>query len=332
MHGLAAKRKTMGLEQLMKNVDKEFGKGSLIRLGDKVGQKVPSIPTGLFELDNIVIGSGGIPLGRITEFFGPEMGGKSSLALATVAEAQKLNYNCVFIDAEHSFDPTWAEKCGVDVENLLVSQPENGEVALELADVLIKSEEIQLIVVDSVAALVPKAELDGDMGDRHIGLLARLMSQAMRKICPSVYRANCAVIFINQIRENIGNTYNPTTTPGGKALKHTATLRLDIRRLSSLATGEKKDREIHGTTVKITAAKNKVSAPYKYTEVELLFTGGFDKLGALASYAVKKGIIKQSGTWYSYNENQIGQGISSIKNLLTTNNVFMEEIKQALLV
>lgn len=278
------------------NIEKTFGKGSIVKMGERVNVPIAVIPTGIYELDDYVIQAGGFPRGRIVEVYGPEAGGKTTLTLQVIAQAQKTGGLAAFIDAEHSFDPTWASKLGVDVNNLFVSQPDSGEQALEIAEELVRSEAFDIIVIDSVAALVPQAELDGEMGDANVGLQARLMSKALRKLTGIVSKSSTTFVFINQIREKIGVMYgSPETTTGGRGLKFYASLRLDVRRISTIKDGETPV----GNKVKIKAAKNKVGAPFRACEVDLLFDGGFDGAGSLVDAAVAIGSIEKSGAWYT---------------------------------
>lgn len=285
-----------------KELEKRFGDGAIIRMGDKVNIKIPCIPSGIYSLDHFVIQAGGIPRGRITEIYGPESGGKTSLALTVIAQAQKLGGLAAFIDAEHALDPTYAQALGVDVENLYISQPDSGEQALETTEALIRSGAFDIVAIDSVAALVPQAELDGEMGDAPMGLQARLMSQAMRKLTGVVSKTNTALVFINQVREKIGVMYgNPEVTTGGRALKFYASLRLDIRRVSTQKDG---DVAIENT-VKIKAAKNKVGAPFRVCEVNIEFGKGFDLVGSYIDAGVLNGVLSKSGAWFVYEGEKI---------------------------
>lgn len=294
-------------------IEKDHGKGAIFNLGKKVGIDWPCISTGLVSLDWDVLGIGGIPRKRITEIYGPESGGKTTMALHTVANAQKQGDLAAYIDVENALDPNWAKKLGVDVDALNVSQPDNGEQALEIVETLIKSNAFGIIVVDSVAALVPKAELDGDMGDAHMGLQARLMSQAMRKLTFALSKSPTALVFINQIREKIGVMFgSPETTPGGRALKFYASVRLDIRRISAVKMGE----DVAGNLVKIKAVKNKLSAPFKQTETELLFDRGFDSTGNTLSLGIELGIVEKNGAWLNYKGERLGQGFDKARDLL----------------
>jgi len=311
-----AAEKQKAAEAAFATIEKDHGKGSIFDLSKKVGMDWPHIPTGLIGLDHTVLGIGGIPRGRITEIYGPESGGKTTLTLHTIASAQRAGELCAFIDAENALDPTWANKIGVDVGKLAVSQPDNGEQALEIVQTLIESQAFGVVVVDSVAALVPKAELDGDMGDAHMGLQARLMSQAMRKLSGAVARSNTALIFINQIRDKIGVMFgSPETTTGGRALKFYASLRLDVRRVSGIKIGD----EVTGNQVRIKTAKNKMAPPYRDTVVELKFDRGFDTTGNLVSTAVDMGVVEKSGSWLSYKGERLGQGQENARELLDNN-------------
>lgn len=316
------------IEQVATSVNKEFGEGSLVSLGDKVGHKVPSIPTGMPTLDHCVIGCGGIPRGRITEIFGPESSGKTTLALTAVANAQRAGGKAAFIDAEHALSPKWMSTLGVDVDKLMVSQPDNGEQALSIAEYLANTGEVDIIVVDSVASLVPKAELEGDMGESHMGLQARLMGQAMRKLGGAISKTNTAVIFINQIRHKIGIMFgSPETTTGGNALKFYASVRLDIRRREAIKDGEL----IIGNKVDIKAIKNKLSAPFRETEEELYFDRGFDTMGSVFEYATTLGIIEKAGSWYSFKGERIGQGKKNAIDFLHKNDSLFFEINSTLI-
>ncbi|MBL8663806.1 MAG: recombinase RecA [Candidatus Odyssella sp.] len=308
--------KSKALESAMSQIERAFGKGSIMRLG--VGQKaleIEAIPTGSLSLD-IALGIGGLPKGRIVEIFGPESSGKTTLALHVVAEAQKRGGACAFVDAEHALDPTYAEKLGVKLEDLLISQPDAGEQALEIADTLVRSGAIDVLVVDSVAALVPKAELEGEMGDSHMGLQARLMSQALRKLTSSISRSQTLVIFINQIRMKIGVMFgNPETTTGGNALKFYASVRLDIRRI-----GQIKERDqVVGNQTKVKVVKNKVAPPFKVVTFDIMYGEGISKSGELVDMGVAAGLIEKSGAWFSFEDQRIGQGRENAKQFLKDN-------------
>ena len=296
--------KEKALQAALAQIDRQFGKGTVMRMGDKEQQAIPSISTGSLGLD-IALGIGGLPRGRIVEIYGPESSGKTTLTLQTIAEAQKKGGTCAFIDAEHALDPIYAEKLGVNVADLIISQPDTGEQALEVADMLVRSGAIDVLVVDSVAALTPKAEIEGDMGDHHVGLQARLMSQALRKITGNIKNANCMAIFINQIRMKIGVMFgNPETTTGGNALKFYSSVRLDIRRIGSVKDGD----EVVGSDTRVKVVKNKVAPPFKQTEFQILYGQGINRLGEIIDYGVKLGFVDKAGAWYSYNGDKIGQG------------------------
>lgn len=317
-----AEDKNKALEAAVKEIEKQFGKGSVMRLGDKVHEKMEVIPTGSVSLD-LALGVGGYPKGRIIEIYGPESSGKTTFALHAIAEAQKQGGIAAFIDAEHALDPRYAHALGVDVDNLIVSQPDTGEQALEIADQLIRSGAIAICVVDSVAALVPKAEIDGDMGDAHIGIQARLMSQAMRKLSGAINKSNTVAIFINQIREKVGVMFgSPETTSGGRALKFYASIRLDIRRVEQIKRGD----EAIGNLTRIKVVKNKVAPPFKTCDVDLMYGKGINKEGEILDMAVKYDIIEKSGSWFSYKEEKLGQGRENIKEYLAQNPNLMQEI------
>ena len=317
-----AEEKNKALEQAVKEIEKQFGKGSIMRLGDKVMEKMEVIPTGSVQLD-IALGVGGYPKGRIIEIYGPESSGKTTFALHAIAEAQKQGGIAAFIDAEHALDPRYAHALGVDVDNLIVSQPDTGEQALEIADTLIRSGAIAIVVVDSVAALVPKAEIDGDMGDSHIGIQARLMSQAMRKLSGAISKSNCVAIFINQIREKVGVMFgSPETTSGGRALKFYASVRLDIRRVEQIKKG---DQPI-GNLTRIKVVKNKVAPPFRTCDVDLIYGKGVCREAEILDMAVKFDIIEKSGSWFSYKDEKLGQGRENIKDYLAQNPNLMQEI------
>ncbi len=296
--------KEKALQAALTQIDRQFGKGTVMRLGDSERVAIPSISTGSLGLD-VALGIGGLPRGRIVEIYGPESSGKTTLTLQVIAEAQKKGGTCAFIDAEHALDPIYAEKLGVNVDDLIISQPDTGEQALEVADMLVRSGAIDVIVVDSVAALTPKAEIEGDMGDHHVGLQARLMSQALRKITGNIKNANCMAIFINQIRMKIGVMFgNPETTTGGNALKFYSSVRLDIRRIGSVKDGD----EVVGSETRVKVVKNKVAPPFKQAEFQILYGHGINRLGEVVDYGVKQGLIDKAGAWYSYNGDKIGQG------------------------
>ncbi len=317
--------KLKALDLAMTQIDRQFGKGSIMRLGDdSVKIAVDVIPTGCLSLD-ACIGVGGIPRGRITEVFGPESSGKTTLALHIIAQAQKAGGYAAFVDAEHALDPLYAAKLGVNTHDLLVSQPDHGEQALEITETLVRSNAIDVIVIDSVAALVPRAELEGEMGDSHVGLQARLMSQALRKLTGSVSKSNTAVIFINQIREKIGVMFgNPETTTGGRALKFYTSLRLDIRRIATIKEGNANI----GSRTRVKVVKNKMAPPFKETEFDLTFDQGISYVGDVLDTAVEAGFVQKSGAWYSYGDERIGQGRESAKNYLTENKELMGKLEQ----
>lgn len=316
--------KRKALDAAMSQIEKQFGKGSVMKLGDFKSMEVEAISTGALNLD-IALGIGGIPRGRIIEIYGPESSGKTTLALHAVAEAQKLGGEAAFIDAEHALDPSYAKKIGVDIDNLIVSQPDTGEQALEIAEALIRSGAIDIIVVDSVAALVPKAEIDGDMGDSHIGLQARLMSQALRKLAGAINKTNAIIIFINQLREKVGVMFgNPETTAGGRALKYYASVRMDIRRIESI----KQDGEVIGNRTRVKVVKNKVAPPFREAEFDIVYGKGISKEGSVLDLAVDLDIIQKAGSWFSYNGERIGQGRENIKNMLAENPEFMAEVEK----
>ena len=311
------------LNATLEKLEKNFGKGSIMRLGDNAVDNIEVISTGSIGLD-AALGVGGYPKGRIIEIYGPESSGKTTLAIHAIAEAQKQGGIAAFIDAEHAFDRFYAEKLGVNTADLLVSQPDNGEQALEIADNLIRSGAIDIIVIDSVAALTPKSEIEGDMGDSKVGLQARLMSQAMRKLTATISKTNCCCIFINQLREKIGVMFgNPETTTGGNALKFYASVRIDIRRQSQIKDGDL----AAGNHVKVKVVKNIVAPPFRSTEFDIMFGEGISKMGELVDIGVEKGIIKKSGAWFSYNDTKIGQGRDNVKQLLADNPELAEEIE-----
>lgn len=319
-----ATEKLKALKLTIDKIDKDFGKGSVMKLGEKEKIDIESISTGSLGLD-IALGIGGLPRGRVIEIYGPESSGKTTIATHVIAEAQKSGGICAFIDAEHAFDASYAKKLGVDVDNLLISQPDYGEQALEIADRLILSGALDVVVIDSVAALVPKGELEGEMGDSKMGLQARLMSQALRKLTASISRTGCCCIFINQLREKIGVMFgNPETTTGGNALKFYASVRLDIRRVSQLKDGENSI----GNRVRVKVAKNKVAPPFQKAEFDIIFGEGISKVGELVDMGVQFDILKKSGSWYSYGDTKLGQGRDSVKQLLADNPEMAEEIEQ----
>ena len=321
---MAAKDKEGSVENALNQIHRQFGKGSIMRMGSAAIEKIPVISTGALSLD-IALGVGGFPKGRITEVYGPESSGKTTLALHVVAEAQKLGGTAAFIDAEHALDTAYAERLGVDVDNLLVSQPDFGEQALEIAEILIRSGGVDIIVIDSVAALVPKAEIDGNIGDSHMGLQARLMSQAMRKFAGVLNKSNTVLIFINQIRMKIGVMFgNPETTTGGNALKFYSSLRLDIRRIGALKDGQ----EIVGNRTKVKVVKNKVAPPFQIAEFDIVYGEGISKEGDLLDLAVEQDIVDKSGSWYSYQDERIGQGRENAKRFLRDHPEMFSDIDQ----
>ena len=315
--------KEKALEAALGQIEKQFGKGTVMRMGEDKREVIPSISTGSLGLD-IALGIGGLPKGRIVEIYGPESSGKTTLTLQVIAEAQKAGGTCAFIDAEHALDPVYAEKLGVEVDDLIVSQPDTGEQALEVTDMLVRSGACDVLVVDSVAALTPRAEIEGEMGDHHVGLQARLMSQALRKLTSNIKTANCLVIFINQIRMKIGVMFgNPETTTGGNALKFYSSVRLDIRRIGAVKEGE----EVVGNETRVKVVKNKVSPPFKKAEFQILYGRGINRYGELVDLGVKNGLIDKSGAWYAYKGNKIGQGKANVGIYLTENPEIATEIE-----
>src|SRR3954463_10153870 len=315
--------KLKALQLTLDKLEKSYGKGTIMKLGDSVIEPTEVISTGSLGLD-IALGVGGLPKGRVIEIFGPESSGKTTLTIHAIAEAQKKGGIAAFIDAEHAFDRTYAQKLGVDVENLLISQPDNGEQALEIADNLIRSGAIDIIVIDSVAALVPKAEIEGEMGDSKMGLHARLMSQALRKLTGTISKTGCCCIFINQLRDKIGVMFgNPETTTGGNALKFYASVRLDIRRISQIKDGD----AITGNRTRVKVVKNKVAPPFRQVEFDIIFGEGISKVGEIIDMGVDLGILQKSGSWFAYNENKIGQGRDNVKQFLLDNPEVAEEIE-----
>jgi recombination protein RecA len=315
--------KLKALQLTMEKLDKTFGKGAVMKLGDSPVEKVEVIPTGSITLD-LALGINGYPKGRVVEIYGPESSGKTTLAIHAIAEVQKQGGIAAFIDAEHAFDQFYAKKLGVDVANLLISQPDNGEQALEIADNLIRSGAVDLVVIDSVAALTPKAEIEGEMGDSQMGLQARLMSKALRKLTGSISKAGCCCIFINQLREKIGVMFgNPETTTGGNALKFYSSVRLDIRRSTQLKDGE----EVIGNRVKVKVVKNKVAPPFRKAEFDIMYGEGISKVGEIIDLGVELNILKKSGSWFSYGETRLGQGRDSIKTLLLDNLELADELE-----
>jgi recombination protein RecA len=317
------KEKLKALELTLGKIEKDFGKGTIMKLGDSVVEDVPSISSGSIALD-IALGVGGYPRGRVVEIYGPESSGKTTLAIHAIAEAQKAGGIAAFIDAEHAFDRFYAQRLGVDVENLLISQPDNGEQALEITDHLVRSGAVDIIVIDSVAALTPKAEIEGEMGDSKMGLQARLMSQALRKLTANINKTNTCCIFINQLREKIGVMFgNPETTTGGNALKFYATTRIDIRRISQLKEGD----ETLGNRVRVKIVKNKLAPPFRKAEFDLLFGEGISRLGELIDLGVEQEVVKKAGSWFSYGETRLGQGRDAVKSLLNDNPELADEIE-----
>ena len=318
--------KKKALDAALSQIERAFGKGSIMKLGDGAAVETEAIPTGSIGLD-VALGIGGIPRGRVVEIYGPESSGKTTLALSCVAEAQKLGGTCAFIDAEHALDPIYAGKLGVNVDELLISQPDAGEQALEITDTLVRSGAIDLVVIDSVAALVPRAELEGEMGDSHVGLQARLMSQALRKLTASIARSHCCVLFINQIRMKIGVMYgSPETTTGGNALKFYASVRLDIRRIGAV-----KDRdEVVGNQTRVKVVKNKLAPPFRMVEFDIMYGKGISRTGELIDLGLKAGVIDKSGSWYSHDSERIGQGRENAKRFLAENAEAAEAISRAI--
>ena len=320
--------KQKALQLTLDKLDKTYGKGSVMKLGDEAIEEVESIPSGSIGLD-IALGVGGYPRGRVIEIYGPESSGKTTLTLHAIAECQKKGGIAAFIDAEHAFDRFYAEKLGIDVGELIISQPDHGEQALEIADNLIRSGAIDIVVIDSVAALTPKSEIEGEMGDSKMGLHARLMSQALRKLTASISKTNCAVFFINQLREKIGVMFgNPETTTGGNALKFYASVRLDIRRSTQIKSTES---EVLGNKTRVKVVKNKVAPPFRTTEFDIMYGEGISKIGEIIDLGVNYEIIKKSGSWFSYDETKIGQGRDAVKNLLLDNPELMEELEQKIM-
>ncbi|GIV28473.1 MAG: protein RecA [Bacteroidia bacterium] len=316
--------KLKALASTIEMLEKTYGKGTIMKLGDNVVESLEAIPTGSIGLD-IALGVGGFPRGRIVEIFGPESSGKTTLAIHAIANVQKNGGIAAIIDAEHAFDRTYAEKLGVDTESLLISQPDNGEQALEIADNLIRSGAIDILVIDSVAALTPKAEIEGEMGDSKMGLQARLMSQALRKMTATINKTGCCCIFINQLREKIGVMFgNPETTTGGNALKFYASVRLDIRRIAQIKEGE----NVIGNRVRVKVVKNKVAPPFRQAEFDIIFGEGISKIGEIIDIGVEKGIIKKSGSWFSYNDTKLGQGRDALKQLLKDNPELLVELEE----
>ena len=312
------------LDMALAQIDKQFGKGSIMRMGEKTTMAIEAISTGALSLD-LALGVGGLPRGRVTEIYGPESSGKSTLAMHVVAEAQRNGGICAYIDAEHAMDPIYAKAIGVDIDELLISQPDTGEQALEIADMLVRSGALDVVVIDSVAALTPRAEIEGEMGDSHVGLQARLMSQALRKLTANLNKSHTIAIFINQLREKIGVMFgSPETTPGGRALKFYSSVRLDIRRIESIKDGV----EVVGSRTRVKVVKNKVAPPFRQAEFDIMYGKGISREGSLLDIAVDLGIVKKSGAWYTYDGEQLGQGRENAKTFLTENPELMVEISE----
>jgi recombination protein RecA len=321
-----AMERDKALEMALAQIDKQFGKGSIMKMGEKGSMQVEAISTGALSLD-LALGVGGLPRGRVVEIYGPESSGKSTLALHVVAEAQRNGGICAYIDAEHALDPVYAKAIGVDIDELLISQPDTGEQALEIADMLVRSGALDVVVIDSVAALTPRAEIEGEMGDTHVGLQARLMSQALRKLTANLNRSNTIALFINQLREKIGVMFgSPETTPGGRALKFYSSVRLDIRRIESIKDGV----EVVGSRTRVKVVKNKVAPPFRQAEFDIMYGKGISREGSVLDLAVDLGIVKKSGAWYTYEGEQLGQGRENAKNFLFENPEVMVEISERL--
>ena len=317
--------KMKALEVALAQIEKQYGKGSVMKLGDKsANMQIETVPTGALSLD-LALGLGGVPKGRIVEIYGPESSGKTTVALHMVAEVQKAGGIAGFIDAEHALDPSYARNIGVDIDNLYISQPDNGEQALEITETMVRSGAVDILIVDSVAALVPKAEIDGDMGDSHVGLQARLMSQALRKLTAVISKSNCIVIFINQLREKVGVMFgNPETTTGGRALKFYSSIRMDVRRIETL----KQNGEAIGNRTRVRIVKNKIAPPFKEAEFDIMYGEGISRAGDVLDLAANEGVISKSGAWYAYEGNKIGQGRENAKNYLKENPAVFEEIEK----
>ncbi len=317
--------KMKALEAALAQIEKQYGKGSVMKLGDKsANMQIETVPTGALSLD-LALGLGGVPKGRIVEVYGPESSGKTTVALHMVAEVQKAGGIAGFIDAEHALDPSYARNIGVDIDNLYISQPDNGEQALEITETMVRSGAVDILIVDSVAALVPKAEIDGDMGDSHVGLQARLMSQALRKLTAVISKSNCIVIFINQLREKVGVMFgNPETTTGGRALKFYSSIRMDVRRIETL----KQNGEAIGNRTRVRIVKNKIAPPFKEAEFDIMYGEGISRTGDVLDLAASEGVVSKSGAWYAYEGNKIGQGRENAKNYLKENPDIFEEIEK----
>ena len=315
--------KAKAVDIALTQIERQFGKGAIMRLGDRIKVDVNIIPTGSVSLD-AALGIGGIPRGRITEIYGPESSGKTTLALHIIAEAQKLEGLAAFVDAEHALDPTYAKKLGVDTVNLLVSQPDSGEQALEIVETLVRSGALDIIVIDSVAALVPRAEIEGEMGDSHMGLQARLMSQALRKLTGTVSKSNTCVVFINQVREKIGIMFgNPETTTGGRALKFYTSIRLDIRRIATIKEGQ----DVVGNRTKVKVVKNKMAPPFREAEFDIMYSQGISQIGDILDQAVNHNLVQKSGTWFSYGETRLGQGRENVKRYLMEDDKLLSQLE-----
>ncbi|MBS6447278.1 MAG: recombinase RecA [Clostridiales bacterium] len=321
---VSAEDKKKALATALSQIEKDFGKGTIMKLGENAHMNVEAIPTGSLTLD-LALGIGGVPRGRIVEIFGPESSGKTTVALHIAAEVQKLGGEAAFIDAEHALDPVYAKALGVNIDNLLVSQPDSGEQALEITDALVRSGAIDVVVVDSVAALVPQQEIDGDMGSSHVGLQARLMSQALRKLSGSIAKTNCVVIFINQLREKVGVMYgNPETTPGGRALKFYSSVRIDVRKIENLKQGD----EVYGNRVKCKVVKNKVAPPFRIAEFDILYGKGISKAGEIVDIAMELGLVQKSGSWFSYNGEKLAQGKDNARKTIAASPALMKELEE----
>ena len=324
VYPVSAEDKKKARATALSQIEKDFGKGTIMKLGENAHMSVEAIPTGSLTLD-LALGIGGVPKGRIVEIFGPESSGKTTVALHIAAEVQKLGGEAAFIDAEHALDPVYAKALGVNIDNLLVSQPDSGEQALEITDALVRSGAVDVVVVDSVAALVPQQEIDGDMGSSHVGLQARLMSQALRKLSGSISKTNCVVIFINQLREKVGVMYgNPETTTGGRALKFYASVRIDVRKVENLKQGD----EVFGNRVKCKVVKNKVAPPFRVAEFDIIYGKGISKAGEIIDVAIELGIIQKSGSWFSYNGEKVAQGKENTKKAIAENSELMKELEE----